>query len=150
LVDTRTARVDQPPARAFLPIQRIGGETGWYYANWLWRLRGGLDLLVGGVGLRRGRRHPLELKVGETLDCWRVEEFVPGRRLRLLAEMKLPGRAWLEFAVEPDGTGSRLTQTAIFDPLGLAGRAYWYGIWPLHRLVFAGMLRGLARAGDAA
>jgi hypothetical protein len=84
------------------------------------------------------------------LDCWRVEEFVPGRRLRLLAEMKLPGRAWLEFSVEPDGAGSRLTQTAIFDPRGLAGLAYWYGIWPVHRLVFAGMLRGLARAAASA
>ena len=150
LVDTRTARVDRPPARSFLPIQRIGGATGWYYADWLWRLRGGLDLLAGGVGLRRGRRHPLDLRVGDALDCWRVEEFVPGRRLRLLAEMKLPGRAWLEFGVEPDGAGSRLTQTAIFDPQGLAGLAYWYGIWPVHRLVFAGMLRGLARAAASA
>jgi hypothetical protein len=150
LVDTRSVRVDRPPARSFLPIQRIGGATGWYYADWLWRLRGGLDLLAGGVGLRRGRRHPLDLRVGDALDCWRVEEFVPGRRLRLLAEMKLPGRAWLEFSVEPDGAGSRLTQTAIFDPRGLAGLAYWYGIWPVHRLVFAGMIRGLARAAAAA
>lgn len=146
LVDTRAVRVGVPPAQAFRPIQRIGGETGWYYGDWLWRLRGGLDLLAGGVGLRRGRRHPVELRAGEALDFWRVEAFEPGRRLRLLAEMKLPGRAWLEFSVEPDGTGSFITQTAIFDPRGLSGLAYWYGLWPVHRLVFAGMLRGLASA----
>ena len=119
---------------------------GWYYGGWLWRVRGGLDLLVGGVGLRRGRRHPVEVRAGEALDFWRVESFEPDRRLRLLAEMKLPGRAWLEFTVEPDGVGALITQTAVFDPRGLAGLAYWYGIWPLHRMVFAGMLRNLARA----
>lgn len=146
LIDTRTVRVDVPPAQAFRPVQRIGGTTGWYYGGWLWRVRGGLDLLVGGVGLRRGRRHPVEVRAGEALDFWRVESFEPDRRLRLLAEMKLPGRAWLEFSVEPDGAGALITQTAVFDPRGLAGLAYWYGIWPLHRMVFAGMLRNLARA----
>jgi Protein of unknown function (DUF2867) len=146
LVDSRTVRVGAPPERAFLPIQKIGGDTGWYYADWLWGLRGGLDLVAGGVGLRRGRRDRVEIRAGEALDFWRVEEFEPGRRLRLFAEMKLPGRAWLEFSVEPDGMGSLITQTAVFDPRGLAGLAYWYGVWPLHRLVFAGMLRGLARA----
>jgi len=95
--------------------------------------------------MRRGRRDPQELRPGEPLDFWRVEEYVPGRRLRLEAEMKLPGRAWLVFEVEPEGPGARIGQTAIFDPRGLAGLLYWYGIWPLHRLVFAGMLRGLAR-----
>ncbi len=145
LVDVRSARVVSPPARAFEPIQRIGGETGWYYGNWLWRARGALDLLAGGVGMRRGRRHPLDLRAGEPLDFWRVAELVPERRLRLEAEMKLPGRAWLVFEVEPEGDGARITQTAMFDPRGLAGLAYWYLVWPLHRLVFAGMLRGLAR-----
>jgi uncharacterized protein YbjT (DUF2867 family) len=149
LVDRRTVRVDAPATRAFAPVERIGGTTGWYYADWLWRLRGGLDLLAGGVGLRRGRQRQGELRVGETVDCWRIEEYVPGRRLRLLAEMKLPGRAWLEFSVEPDGPGSAITQTATFDPRGLWGLVYWYGIWPLHRLVFAGMLRGVARAASA-
>ena len=95
--------------------------------------------------MRRGRRHPLELRAGEPLDFWRVEELVPERRLRLEAEMKSPGRAWLVFEVEPEGGGARITQTAMFDPRGLAGLAYWYAVWPLHRLVFAGMLRGLAR-----
>jgi len=145
LVDARSAYVDVPPARAFAPIQRIGGDAGWYYGNALWRARGALDLLAGGVGMRRGRRDPQELRPGEPLDFWRVEEYVPGRRLRLEAEMKLPGRAWLVFEVEPEGPGARIGQTAIFDPRGLAGLLYWYGIWPLHRLVFAGMLRGLAR-----
>jgi len=146
LMDTRSVEVRVPPAQAFAPIQRIGGATGWYYGPGLWRLRGWLDLMVGGVGMRRGRRHPEELHAGEMLDCWRVEEIQPGRRLRLVAEMKLPGRAWLEFEVEPAGAGSRITQTAMFDPHGLPGLAYWYLIWPLHKLVFAGMLRGLAHA----
>jgi uncharacterized protein YbjT (DUF2867 family) len=146
LLDTRSVNVPVPPPKAFAPIQRIGGATGWYYGPGLWRLRGWLDLLVGGVGMRRGRRHPQELRAGEILDCWRVEEIQPGRRLRLVAEMKLPGRAWLEFEVAPVGTGARITQTAMFDPHGLPGLAYWYLIWPLHELVFAGMLRGLARA----
>jgi uncharacterized protein YbjT (DUF2867 family) len=143
LVDTRSAVVDVPPANAFRPIQRIGGSTGWYYGNWLWRLRGFLDLLVGGVGMRRGRRHPDELRVGDVVDWWRVESFEPGRQLRLGAEMKLPGRAWLEFTVEPSRNGSVITQTAVFDPVGLLGIAYWYGVYPLHALVFKGMLAGI-------
>jgi len=147
-VDSRVTRVAASPARAFAPIRRIGGTTGWYYANWLWSLRGFLDLLVGGVGMRRGRRDPDALAVGDALDCWRVEAFEPDRRLRLVAEMKLPGRAWLEFEVEPDGAGSRIRQTAIYDPVGVLGRAYWYAVYPLHGLVFAGMLRGIARSSE--
>lgn len=146
LVDSRTIDVPQPPASAFAAIQRIGGKTGWYYGNWLWRLRGFLDLLVGGAGLRRSRRDPVDLAVGETLDCWRVEAFQPNSLLRLSAEMKLPGRAWLEFEVTETPTGSTIRQTALFDPVGLLGLLYWYGIYPLHQLVFAGMLRGVARA----
>jgi uncharacterized protein YbjT (DUF2867 family) len=146
LIDSRSAELDVPVEAAFAVIQRIGGRTGWYYGDFLWRLRGWLDLLAGGVGMRRGRRHPVELRVGDALDCWRVEEFIAGRRLRLVAEMKLPGRAWLDFTVESIGQRARITQTAVFDPHGLAGLAYWYGIWPLHRLVFAGMLRGIGFA----
>lgn len=145
LVDSRATHVAASPAKAFATVERIGGAAGWHYANWLWTLRGWLDLLLGGVGMRRGRRDAEELRVGDTLDCWRVESIQPGHRLRLEAEMKLPGRAWLEFEVQPDGDGSRLRQTATFDPLGLWGLAYWYAVWPLHQLVFAGMLRGLAR-----
>ncbi len=145
-LDSRTVTVNVPPEAAFAPIARIGGRTGWYAWNGLWRIRGFLDLLVGGVGLRRGRPSPTDLHVGDALDFWRVEVFEPGRRLRLRAEMKVPGRAWLEFEVRPEGTGSRIRQTAIFDPVGLSGRLYWYALWPVHHLVFGGMLRGIARA----
>ncbi len=148
LVDSRTITVNVPSEQAFAPIRRIGGRTGWYYGNWLWTLRGFLDLLIGGVGVRRGRRNPDNLHVGEPLDFWRVEVFEPPHRLRLKAEMKLPGRAWLEFEVSPCELGSKIRQTAIFDPLGLAGLLYWYGIYPLHQFVFAGMLRNLARAAE--
>jgi len=146
IVDSRAVRVSVPPAQAFAPIRRIGGQVGWYYANWLWRLRGLLDLLVGGPGLRRGRRDPEDLAVGDAVDFWRVEVWDPPRRLRMMAEMRLPGRAWLEFEVTPDAEGAVIRQTAIFDPVGLGGLLYWYGIYPLHARVFAGMLRGIARA----
>jgi uncharacterized protein YbjT (DUF2867 family) len=149
-VDTRTTRVTAPPERAFAAIARIGGRTGWYYGDWLWRLRGFLDLLVGGVGVRRGRRDPERLAPGDTVDWWRVEAVEPGRLLRLTAEMRLPGRAWLQFEVAGDATGSTITQTAIFDPVGVTGLAYWYALYPLHGLVFSGMLRGIARAAARA
>ncbi len=147
LVDARSSRVDEPPEAAFAPIRRIGGKVGWYYADWLWRIRGFIDLLLGGVGLRRGRRDAEELVVGDALDFWRVDAYEPNRRLRLSAEMKVPGRAWLEFEVEahPAG-GSVIHQTAVFDPVGLLGLLYWYGIYPLHARVFGGMLRGITRA----
>jgi len=148
IVDSRTASVHVPAETAFAPIQRIGGKTGWYYGNWLWRLRGVLDRFFGGVGLRRGRRDAVDLRVGEALDFWRVEAFEPGHLLRLQAEMKLPGRAWLEFEVTAGEDGSTIRQTAIFDPLGLLGLAYWYSLYPLHRMIFAGMLRALARNAE--
>jgi uncharacterized protein YbjT (DUF2867 family) len=148
LVDSRVTHVKRAPAQAFEPIRRIGGQTGWYYGDWLWRIRGFLDLLAGGVGLRRGRRDPKWLHPGETLDFWRVEAFEPDQLLRLAAEMKLPGRAWLEFEVEPEPSGSTIRQTAIFDPIGLAGLIYWYVLYPLHQLVFAGMLRRIATRVD--
>lgn len=150
LVDARATPVTAPPCDVFAAVERIGGTTGWYYADWLWTIRGWLDLLVGGVGMRRGRRDPERLLAGDTLDCWRVESIEPGRHLRLAAEMKLPGRAWLEFEVEPLDGGSTLRQTATFDPLGLLGLIYWYAIWPLHQIVFAGMLRRMAQAAEAA
>ncbi len=146
LVDSRSVEVAAPIEAAFAPIQSIGGRTGWYYGNWLWRVRGWLDLLVGGVGMRRERRDPVDLRVGDPVDCWRVESLEPNRRLRLVAEMKLPGRAWLEFEVEPTSKGSLIRQTAIFDPVGLTGLAYWYTIYPLHEFLFGGMLNGIANA----
>jgi uncharacterized protein YbjT (DUF2867 family) len=148
LIDRRSLRVPAAPERAFAPIRRIGGASGWYSARTLWSLRGALDWIVGGPGLRRGRRDPEGVRVGDTIDFWRVEGFEPDHLLRLRAEMRLPGRAWLQLEVEPDGTGSTITQTALFDPDGVAGLAYWYLIWPIHRRIFASMLRGIALAGD--
>ncbi|MYD48787.1 MAG: SDR family oxidoreductase [Chloroflexi bacterium] len=148
LVDTRTATVTATPDVAFEPIRRIGGERGWYFGNALWRLRGFLDLLAGGVGVRRGRRHPRDLAVGDTVDWWRVESYEPGRRVKFYAEMRLPGRAWLEFEVIADGEGCIIRQTAEYDPLGLAGLIYWYALWPAHACVFRGMIRGIARAAE--
>jgi uncharacterized protein YbjT (DUF2867 family) len=145
-VDSRATWVDCPPDQAFRPIARIGGEAGWYFANLLWRLRGLLDLLVGGPGMRRGRRDQESVMVGDALDFWRVEAVEPGRLLRLAAEMRLPGRAWLQFEVTPERGGSLIRQTALFDPVGLGGLVYWYGLWGVHRLVFAGMLRNIALA----
>lgn len=148
-VDSRTREVDVGPAQAFAPVRRIGGETGWYAYDWLWRLRGFLDLLVGGVGVRRGRPAPNDLHIGDALDFWRVEAYEPDRRLRLSAEMKLPGRAWLEFEVVPREGGATIRQTALFDPVGLVGLAYWYLVYPLHRIVLSGMLENIARAATA-
>lgn len=145
LVDSRVEVVEASAAEAFQPIQRIGGETGWYYGNWLWKIRGFLDLLVGGVGVRRGRSHPVELRVGDALDFWRVEAIEKDKSLHLAAEMKVPGRAWLEFEVTEEAGKTTVRQTAIFDPMGLFGLAYWYTLYPLHEIVFGGMLRNICR-----
>jgi len=141
--------VKATPEQAFAPIRRIGGSTGWYYANWLWRLRGAMDIWMGGLGLSPGRRHPDQLEVGDTVDCWQVKVYEPNRRLLLAARMKLPGRAWLEFRVEGRDSNSVIRQTAVFDPRGLAGRAYWYVTWPVHRILFAGMLRHIGRVASS-
>ena len=144
LLDTRTVTSEVSPDEVYRSMLRIGGDTGWYYATFLWKIRGYIDEWLGGVGMRRGRRHPEELIPGDVLDCWRVEKVEEGRLLRLRAEMKLPGRAWLEFEVTPEkGGGSTLRQTASFDPKGLSGLSYWYGIYGLHELVFRGMAKGL-------
>jgi len=144
LIDSRKAFVPVPAAAAFAPILRIGGDAGWYYGNTLWHLRGALDLLVGGVGLRRRRPRTDELHPGDALDFWRVESVESDRLLRLRAEMKVPGRAWLQFETTPVAGGTEIRQTAIFDASGLVGLAYWYALYPLHRFIFAGMLRGIA------
>ena len=147
IVDSRCVCLQTSAESAFAPIRRIGGASGWYFGNWLWQIRGFVDLLLGGAGLRRGRRDPEFVEVGDTLDFWRVEEFENNQKLRLRAEMKLPGRAWLEFTVEPQDHATLIRQTAIFDPLGLGGLAYWYMLYPVHKLMFGRMLR---RIGDAA
>jgi hypothetical protein len=146
IVDSRALVVEAEPKNAFAPIRRIGGANGWYCANALWRLRGALDLLAGGTGLRRGRRDPERLHPGDALDFWRVEAVEESRLLRLAAEMKVPGRAWLQFEVKALGGGrSEVRQTAIFDPSGLLGLAYWYLLYPLHAWIFSGMLREIGR-----
>lgn len=139
-----------PANSAFVPIRRIGGRRGWYFATWLWRLRGNLDRLFGGKGMGDGRRDPNQVQTGDALDFWRVEAVEPDRRLRLAAEMKLPGRAWLEFEVVPQGPKSLIKQTAIFAPRGLAGLLYWYGLYPVHRIIFAGLLRRIVRLAETA
>jgi uncharacterized protein YbjT (DUF2867 family) len=145
LLDTRTREVAVSADAAFTPIRRIGGVTGWYWGDWIWRLRGFVDLIIGGVGSRRGRRDPENLTVGDALDFWRVESIDAGRRLRLFAEMKTPGRAWLEFEVTQAGDRrSMIRQTAVFDPVGLGGLLYWYALYPIHLLIFDRMLRGVA------
>jgi len=146
LIDSREIAVRASGAEAFAAVRRIGGATGWYAFNWLWQLRGMIDLLIGGAGMRRGRAHFDQLRVGDTIDCWRVVGLEPNRKLRLAAEMRLPGRAWLEFEVSQHGHVSRIRQTAVFQPSGVAGLLYWYGIYPLHALVFSGMLNGIVRA----
>jgi uncharacterized protein YbjT (DUF2867 family) len=135
-------------ARVFM---RLGGAQGWPTMNWAWQLRGALDRLLGGVGMRRGRRDPDDVRAGDALDFWRVEAVEPGRMLRLRAEMKLPGRAWLQFGVAPgpDG-GSVLRQTAFFEPKGLAGVLYWYALYPVHRILFSRMIRELGARAERA
>ena len=145
LVDHRHTVVAVAPERAFAAIERIGGVNGWYACNWLWQFRGWMDRMIGGPGMARGRQHAESLKPGEKLDCWHVEICDRPRRLRLAAEMKMPGRGWLEFEVVPRDGDVTIHQTAIFDPRGLGGLAYWYAIWPLHELVFRRMLAGIAR-----
>ncbi len=142
-VDSRSLHVEANPETLFGVVERLGGETGWHYGDWLWSLRGMLDLLVGGVGVRRGRRDPERLLPGDTVDFWRVEDVEAPFLLRLRAEMKVPGRAWLQFEVDAENGGSRLTQTALFDAVGLSGRIYWYALWPIHQFVFDGMLRAI-------
>jgi hypothetical protein len=145
IVERRGRVVVAPPERVFAEVERLGGDAGWPYANVLWRVRGLVDRLVGGVGMRLGRRDPVHLRVGDALDFWRVEELRRPTLLRLRAEMKVPGRAWLQYEVTATEGGSRLVQTAFFEPKGLPGLAYWYSLYPVHGLIFRGTLRVLAK-----
>jgi uncharacterized protein YbjT (DUF2867 family) len=146
--DERTVHADAPPAAVFAAVSAIGGARGYHSASWMWEVRGILDKLAGGIGLRRGRRHPTQLGVGEVVDFWRVEALERPGLLRLHAEMKLPGEAWLEFRITPEGDGSRLTQRARFHPRGLWGRLYWAVLVPFHGLIFPRMARELAEEAE--
>lgn len=150
ITEARQKIVDASAESVYRIFSGLGGERGWLYANWLWFLRGVLDRLVGGAGFRRGRRHPDDLYVGDALDFWRVEKIEPNHLLRLRAEMKMPGLAWLEFQVnsQSDGT-ARLMQTAFFVPKGLWGQVYWYGIYPLHAAIFSGMINAIAQRAES-
>lgn len=151
IIERRQKILSAPPEAAYDAFSRLGGDTGWLYANWTWTLRGIMDRTVGGVGLRRGRRHPTEVRVGDPLDFWRVEDVQIGRSLRLRAEMKVPGRAWLQFDARPRAEGGTLLrQTAYFAPKGLAGWLYWYVLYPIHKLIFQGMIDEIGRRAEAA
>lgn len=145
-IERRQQLVHAAPEQVYRTFSAIGGENGWLSYEWAWRLRGIMDRMVGGVGFRRGRRDPNHLRVGDALDFWRVEAIEPGRLLRLRAEMKVPGRAWLEFRSIPRDNGATLlTQTAYFAPKGLAGLLYWYMLYPIHALIFSSLIRNIAQ-----
>ncbi|MEW6284913.1 MAG: DUF2867 domain-containing protein [Chloroflexota bacterium] len=143
-IEKRQVLLDLPLEAVFRSYMGIGGERGWLYMDWAWAMRGWMDKAVGGVGLRRGRRHPDEIRAGEALDFWRVEQVEPNRLLRLRAEMKLPGKAWLEFRSDPQDGKTLFTVTAYFAPHGLFGFLYWYAMWLPHRFIFDGLTRRVA------
>ena len=146
IIERRHRRIPAPASDVFRVVAGIGAARGWYFANWTWRIRGALDRLLGGVGLRRGRRHPDDLRIGDALDFWRVEDLRDDKLIRLRAEMKLPGRAWLQFRLRPEADGATLLeQTAAFSPKGLAGLAYWYALYPIHAWIFDGLATAIAR-----
>ena len=146
IIERRQQRVMAPADAVYRSFARLGGAPGWLYMDWAWQLRGAADRLFGGVGMRRGRRDPEDLRAGDTLDFWRVEMVESGRLLRLRAEMRVPGRAWLEFEVHSEENGQTLLlQTAFFEPKGLLGLLYWYALYPVHSLIFSGLIRHIAQ-----
>ena len=150
IFERRTRQVAAPAGEVYRVFTGIGGDRGWFHGDWMWQVRGMVDRMLGGAGLRRGRRHPDELRIGDALDFWRVEALEPGRLVRLRAEMKLPGRAWLRFRVwETEEGTTRLEQTAPFLPKGLGGLLYWYGLYPVHARIFDGLAREIARRAGA-
>ncbi len=149
LTDERAVATTADQDDVFWAFARIGGDVGYYVMDWAWTLRGILDALVGGVGRRRGRRHPEQLRRGEVLDFWRVADVIPGRRLDLYAEMKVPGEAWLSFEVVDDGLRRVLIQRAIFIPRGLLGRLYWLALMPFHAAIFGRMARHIATVAES-
>lgn len=151
IFEHRQIVVDAPTDAVFRAFSSLGGETGWLYMNWAWRLRGVIDRLFGGVGLRKGRRDPEIVQAGDTIDFWLVTAVEQGHLIRLHAEMKLPGRAWLQFEVCQQGKAGRslLTQTTFFAPRGLFGLLYWYALYPVHALIYGGMIRKLSIRAEA-
>jgi uncharacterized protein YbjT (DUF2867 family) len=141
--EIRSVWLPASPEKVYEKFGSLGGDRGWLVWNWAWRFRGLLDRMIGGPGLRRGRRHPTEAFAGETIDFWRVEIAEPPRLLRLRAEMRLPGRAWLQWEARPENRGTRLVQTAFFAPKGLFGFLYWYGLYPFHRRIFSDLIQAL-------
>jgi len=146
--DQRIVPTDALPHHMFWACTRIGGNVGYYGMNWAWRLRGLMDQMIGGVGLRRGRRHPENLRVGEAVDFWRVDQVIPNQMLRLHAEMRIPGEAWLEWRIVPNQDGTDLVQTARFHPRGVLGRAYWFVMTPFHSIIFPRMACRMAAAAE--
>ena len=145
LYESQLAIVKAPREQIFAEIASLGGKKGWPYANWLWVIRGAMDTIFGGVGLRRGRRHPTQIQVGDAVDFFRVQKIVPNEILLLYAEMRLPGRAWLQFELKDKDGATEICQTATFDPKGLFGLVYWYGLLPVHLFIFNGLLKSIVR-----
>jgi hypothetical protein len=151
IIERRRRVVAAPAERVYATFAGLGDRRGWLYADWAWQLRGVIDRLAGGVGLRRGRRDPNDVRVGDAIDFWRAEEVVPMRKLRLRAEMKVPGLAWLQFETQPQAEErTLLLQTAFFAPKGLFGLLYWYLLYPIHSLIFSGMIRRIAQRAEVA
>jgi hypothetical protein len=148
-LERRRLLVRAPPAAVYRAFSGLGGERGWLYADWLWQVRGLMDRAVGGVGLRRGRRDPDDLRAGDTVDFWRVEVAEPPSLLRLRAEMRVPGLAWLQFEARPVPAGTLLVQTAFFEPRGLLGLAYWYSLYPVHKVLFSRLIERLGVLAEA-
>jgi hypothetical protein len=146
--ETRSCRTTADPATTFAAFSSLGGDSGWLFWSWAWSVRGLLDRLVGGPGLRRGRRHPSDLEPGDAMDFWRVERVEPPNLLRLRAEMKVPGRAWLQWETLLDEGNTQLVQTAIFEPFGLAGHLYWNLVYPIHKIIFSGLVRAIASRAE--
>jgi hypothetical protein len=149
-IDGQRRRVRAPAQQTFAQVERLGGTAGWPFGNPLWRIRGLLDRVVGGPGMRLGRRDPVHVRVGDAVDFWRVEEVRPDELLRLRAEMRVPGRAWLQYQVIDDPVGSLLVQTAFFEPRGISGRLYWYLLLPAHLFIFRGSIREVVRRAERA
>lgn len=149
ILEHRQRLVNAPPESVYKAFAGLGGKQGWLYMDWTWQIRGTVDRLFGGVGMRRGRRDPDSLRAGDSLDFWRVERVEPGKLIRLRAEMLVPGRAWLQFEARPVENGrTQLLQTAFFDPKGLPGLIYWYALYPVHGLIFSGLIRRIAQKSE--